>query len=108
MDTEKAFGLNGGLFNVSGLQIWGGELSEDNLLNLQTVTGIEDPVGIRLWELWYQQKFGDKLDLKIGEQSLDQEFFVSQSASYFINTVWGWPMLPRRTCSSAPSSRSQA
>ena len=94
MDTQKAFGLNGGLFNVSGLQIWGGELSESNLLNLQTVTGIEDPVGIRLWELWYQQKFGDKLDLKIGEQSLDQEFFVSQSASYFINTVWGWPMLP--------------
>jgi porin len=94
MDTEKAFGLNGGLINVSGLQIWGGELSESNLLNLQTVTGIEDPVGIRLWELWYQQKFGDKLDLKIGEQSLDQEFFVSQSASYFINTVWGWPMLP--------------
>ena len=40
MDTEKAFGLNGGLYNVSGLQIWGGELSEDNLLNLQTVTGI--------------------------------------------------------------------
>ena len=35
------------------------------------MTGIEDPVGIRLWELWYQQKFGDKLDLKIGEQSLD-------------------------------------
>jgi porin len=94
MDTEKAFGLNGGLINVSGIQIWGGELSESNLLNLQTVTGIEDPVGIRLWELWYQQKFGDKLDLKIGEQSLDQEFFVSQSASYLINTVWGWPMLP--------------
>jgi porin len=94
LDTQKAFGLNGGLFNVSGLQIWGGNLSADNLDNLQTVTGIEDPVGIRLWELWYQQEFGDKLDLKIGEQSLDQEFFVSQSASHFINTVWGWPMLP--------------
>jgi len=24
-----------------------------------------------LWELWYQQKFSDKLDLKIGEQSLE-------------------------------------
>ena len=24
VDTQKAFGLNGGLFNVSGLQVWGG------------------------------------------------------------------------------------
>ncbi len=29
LDTEKAFGLNGGLFNVSGFHIWGGNLSDD-------------------------------------------------------------------------------
>ena len=29
VDTQKAFGLNGGLFNVSGLQIWGGDLERD-------------------------------------------------------------------------------
>ena len=32
---------------------------------------------MRLWELWYQQKFSDKFDLKIGEQSLDEEFIIS-------------------------------
>ena len=83
LDTQKAFGLNGGLFNVSGLQIWGGNLSATNLLILQTVTDIEAPVGIRLWELWYQQKFGDKFDIKIGEQSLDQEFIISPSSQLF-------------------------
>jgi porin len=95
MDTQKAFGLNGGTFNVSGLQVWGGDLTADNLMVLQTLTDIEAPVGVRLWELWYQQKFGDKFDIKVGEQSLDEEFIISPSGnSLFVNGVSGWPGLP--------------
>ncbi len=94
LDTEKAFGLTGGLFNVSGLHIWGGNLSETYLYNLQVATGIEADPSLRLWELWYQQKFGDKFDIKIGEQSLDQEFIVSQSANTFLSASAGWPLLP--------------
>ena len=95
MDTEKAFGLKGGTLNVSGLQVYGGELNADNLLVLQTVSDIDAPVGIRLWELWYQQKFGDKFDVKIGEQSLDEEFIIAPTGnSLFINGVSGWPGLP--------------
>ena len=95
MDTEKAFGLKGGTLNVSGLQVYGGELNADNLLVLQTVSDIDAPVGIRLWELWYQQKFSDTFDVKIGEQSLDEEFIIAPSGnSLFINGVSGWPGLP--------------
>ena len=36
----------------------GGNLSADNLMVVQTLSDIEAPVGVRLWELWYQQKFG--------------------------------------------------
>jgi len=93
VDTEKAFGLKGGQFNVSGLQYWGGNLTANNLLVLQTASDIEAPVGVRLWELWYDQKFGDKFDIKIGEQSLDQEFVTSTSSYVFINGASGWPTL---------------
>jgi porin len=95
LDTQKAFGWEGGTFNVSGLYIHGRSLSADNLLNLQTASGIEADRSLRLWELWYQQAVLDgRLDVKLGQQSLDQEFMVSQYAGLFVNTMFGWPMLP--------------
>lgn len=96
LDTQRAFGHYGGLFNVSALNIRGGNLSAQNLLTLQTASGIEADRGTRLWEAWYDQKFldEDRLDVKIGQQSLDQEFMVSSNALYFVNTMFGWPMLP--------------
>ena len=96
VDTSRAFGWYGGTFNVSALQIHGRNLSADNLLTIQTASGIEADRSTRLWELWYQQKFldEDRLDIKIGQQSLDQEFMVSQNALYFVNTMFGWPMVP--------------
>jgi len=96
LDTKRAFGWYGGTFNVSALQIHGNDLSATNLLTLQTASGIEANRATRLWELWYQQKFleEDRMDIKVGQQSLDQEFMVSQNAGYFINTMFGWPMVP--------------
>jgi porin len=96
VDTKRAFGWYGGLFNVSALQIHGRNLSTDNLQSLQTASGIEADRATRLWELWYQQKFlpEDRLDVRIGQMSVDQEFIVSQNASYLMNTMFGWPMVP--------------
>jgi len=84
------------LFNISAEQIHGRSLSTDNLGTLQTSSGIEADRSMRLWELWYQQKFldEDRLDVKLGQQSLDQEFMVSSNANLFVNTMFGWPMLP--------------
>jgi porin len=94
LDAKPLFGLAGGILSVSGFHIWGGDLSASNLLNLQTVSGLETYASIRLWELWYQQNLGERFDVKIGEQSLDNEFMMSQNAGYFLNSVMGWPMLP--------------
>jgi porin len=95
VDTSKALGIPGGLFNVSALQIHGSDLSSSHLGTLNTASGIEATPTTRLWELWYQQSFLDKrVDVKIGQQSLDQEFIVSQYGALFVNTMFGWPALP--------------
>jgi porin len=96
LDTQRAFGFAGGTFNISGLQLHGRNFSADNLNTLQTASGIEADRSTRLWELWYQQRFSDEdqFDVRIGQQSLDQEFMVSQNALAFVNTMFGWPMLP--------------
>jgi porin len=95
LDTQKAFGLPGGLFNVSALQIHGSNLSANKLGTLNTASGIEAENATRLWELWYQQSFLDKrIDVKIGQQSIDQEFITSEYSALFVNTMFGWPALP--------------
>ncbi|MDR3707815.1 MAG: carbohydrate porin [Capsulimonadaceae bacterium] len=96
LDTQRALRHYGGTLNVSALQIHGNNLSALNLGTLQTASGIEADRSTRLWELWYQQKYlpEDRLDIKIGQQSLDQEFMVSQNAGVFVNTMFGWAMAP--------------
>jgi porin len=96
LNTQRAFGWYGGLFNVSALQVHGRNLSADNLATIQTASGIEADRSTRLWELWYDQKFleEDRADIKVGLISADQEFIVSPNALYFVNTMFGWPALP--------------
>jgi porin len=95
LDTNKAFGWAGGLFNVSAFQIHGYNLSAHDLAVLQTVSGLEAMDSTRLWELWYQQSFNNgAFDIKVGQQSLDQEFIVSSNSLLFLNTMMGWPLLP--------------
>ncbi len=95
VDTDKAFGLKGGTFNISAFNIRGRNLSTDNLGTLETASGFEAAATTRLWEIWYQQAFlDDAFDVKVGQQSLDQEFMSSQGSALFINTSMGWPVLP--------------
>ena len=95
LDTGKAFGWKGGTFNVSALQIHGRNLSADTLDTIETASGIEAERATRLWELWYDQSFLDgNADLKVGQQSIDQEFMVSAYSGTFINTMMGWPAIP--------------
>ncbi len=96
LDTQRAFGWYGGLLNISALQTHGRNLSAETLDSLQTASGIEADRSTRLWEAWYDQKLlsEDRLDIKIGQQSVDQEFIVNPNGAYFVNTMFGWPMVP--------------
>jgi len=95
VDTGKAFGLQGGTFHVTALQIHGRPLSATYLDNLNAANGNEGENATRLWELWYDQQFLDnKFDVKIGQQSIDNEFMGSTYSGLFVNTMAGWPLIP--------------
>jgi porin len=95
LDTQRAFGWEGGTFNVSAWNIRGRNIAADNLLSLQTPSGVLADNTTRLWEVWFQQSFLDgKFDVKVGQQSLDLEFMISDGASLFLNSAMGWPVLP--------------
>ncbi|MBV1706783.1 MAG: carbohydrate porin [Hyphomicrobiales bacterium] len=95
IDTAKAFGWQGGTLNASLLQIHGHSISTDHLLALHTASNIEASQATRLWELWFdQQIFSPDLDLKIGQQSVDQEFVAPHYAAVFLNATLGWPVIP--------------
>ena len=95
VDTAKAFGWQGGTFHISALQLHGRSLSGAYLDDLQAANGNEGEDATRLWELWYDQALGKiGADIKIGQQSIDNEFMVSQYSGLFVNTMAGWPMLP--------------
>jgi porin len=95
MDTGKAFGWQGGTLHISALQLHGQPLSEPYLDSLQAANGNEGEDGTRLWELWVDQTLDySRADIKIGQQSIDNEFMVSRYSSLFVNTMAGWPMIP--------------
>ncbi len=95
VDTGKAFGLQGGTFHTSALQIHGSPLSPGYLDNLQGANGNEGENATRLWELWYDQQFlNNRFDIKIGQQSVDNEYMISTYSGLFINTMAGWPLVP--------------
>lgn len=94
-DLGKALGWNGATFNVSAWQIHGRGLSLNDLDNLNTVSGIEADRSTRLFELWLEQSlFGGALSVRVGQQSADLEFMISQYGTLFVNGSFGWATLP--------------
>lgn len=96
VDTDKAFGLRGGTFNVSAFQIHGRGLSANALgNNIQTVSSLEAERGTLLDELWYEQAlFDDRLSIRVGQLAADTEFMTSRYAALFVNHTFGWATFP--------------
>ncbi len=93
VDFRPYFHWRGVVF-ARAYQIHGRGLSANNLANLSTMSGIEATRTTRLFELWYEQRIGDWLRIRIGEQSAGQEFIISSTARVFVNGAFGWPTLP--------------
>ncbi len=94
VDIDRAFGLPGGTFKVTGYQIHGCGLSLNALGgNLHTVSNIEaSNRGTLLGELWYEQAVLDgKFTVRAGQLLADVEFLSSEYAGLFTNATFGWP-----------------
>ncbi len=97
LDFEKLAGLKGSSFHANAYYIHGSDLSAGHIGNIFTVSNIEAYDTLRLFDLWYQQEFqiGDKgkVSLRFGQIAADDEFFISNYGSTFINGTFGWPAL---------------
>ncbi|HEU6447735.1 MAG TPA: carbohydrate porin [Verrucomicrobiae bacterium] len=100
LDSQKLLGYEGGTFNVSGLWLNGQKpFSDDYVGDLNKVNLVDFPNSLRLWEIWYEQKFlDDKLSVKFGEMSIDRDFIVpdyynSLASINFINQTFFYPTM---------------
>ncbi len=92
VDLEKLSGAKGAALHASFFEIQGRGLSGNNLFDLLTVSNIEAFPVTRLYEAWVEQKLADgKLALRVGQLAADTEFLVSQTATLFIGSTFGFP-----------------
>ena len=56
-----------------------------------TASGIEALPSTRLYEIWFEQKWGTKLALRAGQLAADTEFMTAKYTDVFTNASLGWP-----------------
>ena len=92
VDLEKLVGLKQLTFHANMFQIHGGGLSRGALMNYMDVSGIEALPSTRLYEFWFEQKWGTKLALRAGQLAADTEFMTAKYTDVFTNASLGWPV----------------
>lgn len=92
VDFEKLVGLKQVTFHANVFQIDGGGLSRGALFNFMDVSGIEALPTTRLYEVWFEKKWGEKVALRGGQLAADTEFMTSKYTDVFTNASLGWPV----------------
>ncbi|HUQ94417.1 MAG TPA: carbohydrate porin, partial [Bryobacteraceae bacterium] len=90
VDLEKLIGLQQLTFHANVFQIDGGGLSRGSLNNYMVVSGIEAIPTTRLYEIWFEQKWGSHLALRAGQLAADYEFMTAKYTDVFTNASLGW------------------
>ncbi|MGE0682955.1 MAG: carbohydrate porin, partial [Candidatus Binatia bacterium] len=89
IDTERAFGWEGGRFFLYGLGNQGGNPSE-HIGDIQIASNIEAPDTWKVFEAWFQQNlFRNRLSLLAGLYDVNSEFAVLKTADLFLNSSFG-------------------
>lgn len=91
-DMGRLAGWTGGAIHISGYAIQGQGLSGKDVGNLLTATSVEADPGFRLGEFYLSQSLmNNMVTVKIGQILADQNFAISNTASLFVNSTFGWP-----------------
>jgi porin len=93
-DLEKLLGWTGGRFVANTFEIYGRGLTRNYIHNLAAVSEIEALPDARLYTAYFEQNFyNNALNVRVGQQSADVEFFDSETDDLFINNTFGWPAI---------------
>jgi porin len=93
-DLEKLIGWTGARFFANTFEIYGNGLTRSYIHNLATVSESEALPDARLYTAYFEQSFyNDALNIRVGQQAADVEFFDSQTDDLFINGTFGWPAI---------------
>ncbi len=93
-DLEKLFGWTGGRFVANAFEIYGRGLTRNYVHNLATISEIEALPEARLYTAYFEQSFyNNALNIRVGQQAADVEFFDSETDDLFINGTFGWPAI---------------
>jgi porin len=83
-------GWEGGTLYGNVLWIAGRSLSADDVGDISGVSNIAGKDTVRVQELWYEQEFWQsRATLRVGLLAADAEFFLSDTASLFVNGAFG-------------------
>jgi porin len=93
VDLQKLAELRELTFHANMFQIHGDGLSRSNLQNFLVVSGIEALPSTRLYEIWFEQKWGNILALRAGQLAADTEFINAKYTDVFTNASLGWPAI---------------
>jgi len=91
-DMGRLTGWSGANIHISGYAIQGQGLSGKDIGNLLAVTSVEADPGFRLGEFYLSQSLlNNAVTVKLGQILADQNFAISNTASLFVNSTFGWP-----------------
>jgi porin len=93
-DLDKMFGWSGGSFFANTYDLYGRGLTRNYVHNLATISEIEALPEARLYNAYFERSFHKSaLNIRVGQQAADVEFFDSQTDDLFINSTFGWPAI---------------
>ena len=90
IDLEKVVKWTGGSMYFAVLYPHGLGITNEYVHDYNVLSNIDAYDSWRLFEAWVQQDFADhRLSLRVGQLTTDNNFFVSDNAGLYVNSVFG-------------------